>query len=223
MDGHANWQIGFRDVITYLGTQGYSKGELYTYTWGPADILKASLQKHDRKYVLLARAFIEAVLAYTGAEQVSVASHSMGVTIARKALKGGTAIDEDGSYELGPSLKAKVHTFVGIAGGNLGLTACFDQFALPTCNLVNGFNPGVTPLSHPSKYLHELEKDSGAEAHNVYSVWSAFDEVIGGGCVVWGKITCRMATQQAEIVKNTPEWTHLALRNKIGPDLIKLL
>jgi len=25
VDGYAKWQIGFRDVITYLGTQGYSK------------------------------------------------------------------------------------------------------------------------------------------------------------------------------------------------------
>ena len=124
--GQAEWQIGFRDAINYLlNEHGYSKAELYTYTWGPADILKANTLHHSRQYLTLARKFIEAVLEYTGADYINVVSHSMGVTIARKAVKGGTAIDSDGTYELGISLKEKVKTFVGIAGGNLGLTACY--------------------------------------------------------------------------------------------------
>lgn len=39
------------------------------------------------------RAFVEAVIAYTGAPQVNIISHSMGVTLARKVIKGGSAQD----------------------------------------------------------------------------------------------------------------------------------
>ena len=62
---------------------------------------------------------------YTKADKVNIVSHSMGVTLTRKIIKGGIAKDhKDGLYDLGPSLHLKVKTFVGIAGGNLGLTAC---------------------------------------------------------------------------------------------------
>ena len=39
------------------------------------------------------RAFIEAVLTYTKADKVDVISHSMGVTLARKAIQGGNSKD----------------------------------------------------------------------------------------------------------------------------------
>ena len=58
---------------------------------------------------------------------------------------------------------------------------------------------------------------------NVYAVWSKYDDVIGGECVVWGKVTCKIPGQKDEIVKRTVEWGHLALRDKIGPDIISLL
>jgi len=35
------------------------------------------------------RAFTEAVLNYTGAEKINVISHSMGVTLSRRVIKGG--------------------------------------------------------------------------------------------------------------------------------------
>jgi hypothetical protein len=38
----------------------------------------------------------------------------------KKIIKGA------GNYDVGPSLKDKVNTFVGIAGANLGLVACWS-------------------------------------------------------------------------------------------------
>lgn len=116
-------------MALYFGTQGYTKAELYTTTWGPADILKAMQMNHKKDFVMMLRKFVEAVLAYTKASHVHLISHSMGVTLARKIAQGGSAEDHEyGTYEVGPSLKDKVKTFIGIAGGNLGLTNCIGQY-----------------------------------------------------------------------------------------------
>lgn len=75
----------------------------------------------------------------------------MGVTLARKAIKGGNAIDHSsGTYNVGPSLKDKVKTFIGLAGANLGLTACWTASAITTCNTKDGFFPGASSISGPS-------------------------------------------------------------------------
>lgn len=93
---------------------------------------------------------------------MNVIGHSMGVTLGRKIIKGGKAEDRaEGTYDVGESLKNKVKSFVGIAGGNLGLVSCHGLSAVPTCNDVDGFNPGVIVTSGPSKYLAELNKGGG--------------------------------------------------------------
>jgi hypothetical protein len=116
-----------------------------------------------------------------------------------------------------------VKSFIGIAGGNLGLVSCHGASVIPTCSDVDGFNPGLLSTSGPSKYLAELNNGGGTEASNVYSIWSRYDEVVTYECVVWGKVTCRIPGQQEEVVKNSIEWTHIALRDKTGSDLIKWL
>jgi hypothetical protein len=78
----------------------------------------------------------------------------MGVTIGRRIVQGGFAEDQhEGKYNVGDSLKNRVKNFVGLAGGNRGLTACVGEFLIPTCSNVDGFNPGTLPTSGPSKYL----------------------------------------------------------------------
>ena len=223
-DGYVSWQTGFRALATFLSTKGYEKSEMYTTTWGPANPNLAVQNYHSKEYVTRMRAFVEAVIAYTGAKQVNIISHSMGVTIARKVIKGGTAIDHSaGSYDVGPSLKDKVKTFIGLAGANLGLTACWTSTTMPTCSTKDGFFPGATPASHPSDFLNDLNTNGGAEASNVYVIWSKYDDIILYGCVVWGKVTCRIPNQTQEIEKTTPEWGHFAVRDNTGPDLIDWL
>lgn len=79
----------------------------------------------------------------------------MGVTLGRKVIKGGSAEDHvDGSYNVGPSLSSKVKTFIGLAGANYGLTACYSTSILPTCNGKDGFYPGALASSGPSKFLN---------------------------------------------------------------------
>jgi len=105
----------------------------------------------------------------------------MGVTIGRKIIKGGSATDHsDGTYNVGNSLKDKVKTFVGLAGANLGLTACWNLGTIPTCSNVDGFNPGALSTSGPSKFLAELNNGGGGEGKNVYTIWSKYDDLILG-------------------------------------------
>jgi triacylglycerol lipase len=86
----------------------------------------------------------------------------MGVTIGRKILKGGATVDHSaGNYDVGSSLQKYVKTFVGLAGANLGLTACWTATAFPTCGTTDGFFPGLTSASGPSTFLKDLNQNGG--------------------------------------------------------------
>lgn len=101
----------------------------------------------------------------------------MGVTLGRKVIKGGQVIDHIvGKYDLGVSLKDKVNMFIGLAGANYGLTACYSVPELyQTCNKVDGFYPGMLASSNPSAYLYQLNVEGGAEGKKVYTIWSKHD------------------------------------------------
>ena len=48
----------------------------------------------------------------------------MGVSLARRVVKGGEATDHiDGTYNVRPSLSTRVKVFIGLAGANYGLSA----------------------------------------------------------------------------------------------------
>jgi hypothetical protein len=64
--------------------------------------------------------FIRRVLRYTGARTFQIASHSLGVTLARKVM------------QLNPDLFGRLEAFVGIAGANHGTTFCRGNEAVLT-------------------------------------------------------------------------------------------
>ncbi len=66
----------------------------------------------DEQNVPDLRAFVDAVLKYTGAKQVDIVAHSLGVTIGRRML-----------WE-NPSYYKKIAAFVAIAGANHGTSFC---------------------------------------------------------------------------------------------------
>lgn len=81
---------GWDNSINYFLSKGYTSAELYATTWGDANEMNAETRTHDCATLVRLRHFLEAVIAYTGAKQIDIISHSMGVTLARKLIQGGT-------------------------------------------------------------------------------------------------------------------------------------
>jgi lipase (class 2) len=214
---------GWTSSINYFLSQGYKSSELYATTLGPADPAMAIYQYHSRAYLMKIRAFIQAVKAYTGAAKVDVISHSMGVTLARKAIMGGTASDpmNGGDYNLGPPLTGIVDTFVGIAGANRGLVNCYlSGPSTPTCGDTNGFYPGyLLGLQGPfgvSRILQNINSSSHYEGSNVYTIWSTVDEVIGYGCLVYGSYTPQIPGQNGEKRFSAAPYGHINSKDLTG-------
>ena len=167
--GNSDSAAGWKNSIEHFGKEGYKPSEMYAMSWGPANPLKASEQHHSAKYLGEVRAFIEAVKKYTGAEKVDVIGHSMGVTLARKAIQGGDGFDPYArkSYNLGEAMTGSVDTFVGIAGANHGLAAAMMTGDLvPTTNKTSGLHP-------KSEILKDLNKVDHDEGSHVFSIWSS--------------------------------------------------
>lgn len=215
---------GWYNSIAYFKSQGYTSAELYATTWGPADPFQASLQYHSKDYMVnRIRAFIQAVKAYTGATKVDIVAHSMGVTLARKAIKGGGAYDSSagGNYSLGSALTSSVDTFVGISGANRGLVACYNSGpTTPTCSDVNGLYPGyLIGIYGPydvSSILVDMNATSHYEGSYVYTIWSTVDEVIGYGDMVYGQYTSRIPGQNGEVVYGAAPYGHFGCKDLTG-------
>ena len=207
-------QTGWSASVDHFVSKGYKTSELYATTWGPANAGMSAYQYHSKTYVMKVRKFIEAVMRYTGATKVDIVTHSMGVTLARKAIKGGWAHDaaDGGDYYVGAPLTASVDTFVGIAGANLGLTSCYQTGpGTPTCGSTNGLYPGYLyfgAVTGRSAYLNDLLASSGYEGTYRYTIYSTADEVIGYGGVVYGGYTSRIPGQTGEKVYSAYPYGH---------------
>ena len=71
------------------------------------------------------------------------------------------------------------------------MTACAFALTTPTCNNVDGFYPGAALVSK-SQFLVDLENDTNKEGSKVVTMLSRADELIGAGCIVYGKYTTRI-------------------------------
>ncbi|HMQ48565.1 MAG TPA: lipase [Saprospiraceae bacterium] len=214
-------QSGWTGSLNYFLGQGYTEAELYAITWGDANPLLSAYQTHSKPYVMRIRAFIEAVLAYTGSSKVDIVCHSMGVTLCRKAIEGGWAYDPDngGAYYLGASLTNKVDAFIGIAGGNKGLTNCYFSPGnlTETCNDETGFYPGYLWFGQVygvSDFIADVNSSSGYEGSYRYSIWSPNDQIVGYGCIVYGQNTCYLPGQTGH--KSYSAYGHFGLKDNTG-------
>lgn len=221
--GQSSALTGWNSSINYFQSQGYKTSELYATTWGDANPLLSAYQYHSKPNLQKIRAFIQAVKAYTGATKVDIVTHSMGVTLTRKAILGGTGNDSanGGSYSLGAPLTSSVDTFVGISGANWGLVSCYQSGAsTPTCGATNGLYPGYAAGSPPfglSNILYNINYSaSHYEGNYVYSIWSSADEVIGYGDVVYYRYTSQIPGQNGEKTFSGYPYGHVNSKDLTG-------
>jgi pimeloyl-ACP methyl ester carboxylesterase len=106
------------DLAQYLVDHGYAPSEVWAlgYQGDQCDLLTDQTRRSGEAHSTLAnvpdlRAFVHAVLDYTGAKQVDIVGHSLGVTLTRAWLK------EDHAWHL-------VRRFVAIDGPNHGIVDC---------------------------------------------------------------------------------------------------
>lgn len=166
---------------------------MYVTTWGNGNPNETKNQIHSKELLIQIRKFVEAVLDYTGAPKINIIGHSMGVTIGRKVVKGVATVD---GGDIGPSLISIVSIFVGLAGANWGLTACYMAPTYKTCGSKLGFYPGYMAGSFGiSSFLSDINTSGGSEGDYVLSIFSTYDDLIGFGDIVWGKYTSAIPGQ----------------------------
>jgi pimeloyl-ACP methyl ester carboxylesterase len=124
------------DMAQYFLDHGYQASELWGlgYQGDQCDLGASPTNRSGPAHSTLAnvpdlRAFVRAVLAYTGARHVDIVGHSLGVTLTREWMR------QDHAYRL-------VRHLVAIDGPNHGIVDCspspLNYFALPA---LGGFTP----------------------------------------------------------------------------------
>jgi len=128
-------------LAQHLADNGYSPSELWGlgYEGDQCDLVaalggdntrRARIAHSNQANVPDLRRFVAAVLAFTGAKQVDIVGHSLGVTLAREWLR------QDDAYR-------QVRRLVAIDGPNHGIINCspspLNYYQLPA---LGGFTPG---------------------------------------------------------------------------------
>ena len=124
------------DFAQYFADHGYVPSELWGlgYQGDQCDLISTPTNRSGVAHSTVAnvpdlRAFVRAVLDYTGASQVDIVAHSLGVTLARAWIR------EDHAYRL-------VRRFVAVDGPNHGIVDCSPSPAnYWQLTVLGGFTP----------------------------------------------------------------------------------
>jgi pimeloyl-ACP methyl ester carboxylesterase len=149
------------DAAQFFLDHGYTPRELWGlgYQGDQCDLIAQPTNRSGPAHSTVAnvpdlRAFVRAVLDYTGAKRVDIVGHSLGVTLAREWMR------EDHAW-------AKVRALVGIDGPNHGIISCSpnpaNYFQLPASG---GFTPdSAICREYGSDHTAFLEALNRHEAH----------------------------------------------------------
>jgi triacylglycerol lipase len=163
-------------TVSTLKARGYTDSQIYRPNWGSKTC--AACNDHGAGNTNPVKSSMQAAAAASCTGKIDVIGHSMGVTLAMKAIN-----------ELGYS--GRVNSFIGIAGAQHGLNSCGVypfNVATPTC--------GSNGLSIDSPLIKSVRgKRYGVK---MYSIKSWIDEVVcSGSCYVYGSHTSNIDSQNA--------------------------
>jgi triacylglycerol lipase len=172
--GNTHSPSNWNDTVATLKGRGYVDSQLYLPSWGSKTC--ASCNTHGSANLAPVKSALQAAASASCTGKIDVIGHSMGVTLAMKAIND-------------LSFSGKVNTFVSVAGAQHGLNSCGVypfNVAVPTC--------GSDGLSINSPLINSVRnKRYGAK---MYSIKSWVDEIVCvGSCYVYGSHTSNVDLQ----------------------------
>lgn len=174
--GNTAYPSSWNSTVSALKSRGYVDSQLYLPNWGSKT--SAASNDHGTTNTTVVKNSITAAYANSCTGKIDVIGHSMGVTLAMKAIN-----------ELGYA--GRVNSFVSVAGAQHGLNSCGVypfNVATATC--------GSNGLSIDSPLILSVRgKRYGAK---MYSIKSWIDEIVCiGSCYVYGSHTSNVDLQNA--------------------------
>lgn len=174
--GNAGSPSHWNDTVATLKGRGYLATQLFLPNWGSKT--SPGSNDHGSTNTAVVKNSITAAYSSSCTGKVDVIGHSMGVTLAMKAIN-----------ELGYA--GRVNSFIGVAGAQRGLNSC----GVYPWNVANA-TCGANGLSIDSPLVQSLRgKRYGAK---MYSIKSWIDEIVCiGSCYVYGAHTSNVDLQNA--------------------------
>ncbi len=174
--GNTAYPSAWNSTVSTLKSRGYVDSQLFRPSWGSKT--NAGSNDHNATNTNVVKTALQQAKAASCTGKIDVIGHSMGVTLAMKAIN-----------ELGYA--GNVNTFVSVAGAQHGLNSCGVypfNVASATC--------GSNGLSINSPLINSVRnKRYGTK---MYSIKSWMDEIVCmGSCYVYGSHTSNVDLQNA--------------------------
>ncbi|MES2317757.1 MAG: lipase [Pseudomonadota bacterium] len=174
--GNAASPSAWNNTVSMLKSRGYLDSQIFRPNWGSKT--NAGSNDHGATNTGVVKSAMTSAYGSSCTGKIDVIGHSMGVTLAMKAIN-----------ELGYA--GRVNSFVSVAGAQHGLNSCGVypfNVATPTC--------GANGLSIDSPLIQSVRgKRYGSK---MYSIKSWIDEIVCiGSCYVYGWHTSNVDSQNA--------------------------
>lgn len=172
--GNADSPSRWNNTVSTLKSRGYVDSQLFLPNWGSKT--NAGANDHGSVNTGVVKSALQAAFNSSCTGKIDVIGHSMGVTLAMKAIN-----------EL--AYASRVNSFIGVAGAQHGLNSCGVypfNVASATC--------GANGLSIDSPLINSVR--GKRYAAKMYSIKSWMDEIVCiGSCYVYGSHTSNVDLQ----------------------------
>ena len=179
--GNAGYPSHWDNTVSEFKSRGYQSSQIFRPNWGSKTC--PACNDHGSNNLNPVKTAISQALASSCTGKIAVMGHSMGVTLAMKAINS-------------LNIAANVRRFVGIAGAQRGLNSCgvypYNVWT-STC--------GSQGLSINSPLIQSVR--GKRYASKVYSIKSYADEIVCyGSCYVYGVHTSMIDVQDGSYTFN---------------------